>query len=338
MNIEEILSLLPEELLNDAYFANLSTILMENLNSGVPKLLNDTIVSSSIYDLLKNKTNVTRSTDNTLLHILVLVKNKIISLGITTKEADFHVYLEIQEEEHNKKSILIKCPYGSIVETKKITKVNGYYQDYEIEVYHYNPDYTPLKADKAFIEDQRFSADFGIPLSLARYMRHNFSKYAINLSRSATEEKMKKVFYSIPKEEYFFFQGPTTIAQLKSYMLALCLKHNNYPQFLNRIDNIILGLSQMIDSTSEIIISNTIIKNLLPSILGLDADGYYIEGFIIEKNDNKFILYELKIITNDIEHNKQEITKEELEELLTINPANANNQDIINFLNSFNRN
>lgn len=342
MNIEQVLSLLPKELLNDSYFEYIRDIIINYFKTNNINSLTNIIVSDTIYNTLldKDKNNFIKSSNDTLIHFNYISYSQVISVGIKQQADEYQVYLEVQDKDTINRTILVKSSMGSIIETKKTTKKDGYYTNYEYEVYYYDTDYNALKVDTESLKDEQFSEEFGIPLQMSRFMRYNFSKYAINLSRSATELKMKRESHQIPREKYFLFKGPTSIKNLKNYILSLYLENNkdNYPKFLNRLDNIINKLSAIINPTSEILISNNIIISVLPSILGISADGYYIEGFIIEKNDNKFILYELKITTNDIEHNKQEITKEELEELLTINPANANNQDIINFLNSFNRN
>lgn len=339
MNIEQIISLLPKELLNDAYFEHIINMVTEDFKNENTKALSKIIVAPSIYEYLTSKNNFMKSTDNTLLHFLYTSNNKVISFGIKVHGEDFHVYYEVQEQANNKRTVLVKTPVGSVIETKKISKKDGYYTNYETEAYYYDSDYKMIKTDTEKVKDELFSSEFGIPLELSRVFRKSFSKYAIPLSRSATELKMRQKSFSIPKKELFLFIGATTIEYLKSYILSICLEHNkdNYPTHLDRLDNIINKLSTFINPTFEIIISNNIITNLLPSILGLDADGYYIEGFIIEKNDDSFVLYELRITTNHIEHTKHELTKEELEELLTINIANSTNPNITKFINSFNR-
>lgn len=337
MQIENILELLPKELLYDDFVDHIIEKIINHFQNPKTKLLSQFTVSESIYNSLANKNNLMISKNDTILSFSYQCNDEVISIGIKKCSNHFAVYFESQELEDDIKILLIKSASGSVIQTKKTKKQGGIISNYEIELYYYNSEYRLIKTDIEPAKDKLFSDEFKIPLSLSRYMRRNFSKYRVMLSQMQAEVKMQAKEAKMAKEEFFLFKGPTTINDLKSFIVETYLEKNNLsPKYLDRIDFIILKLSEIIESTAQIIIGSNILINLIPSITGIDAAGYHMNGYIVQKEQDNFILYELQIKTDNITYAKKVISIEELQLLLSLNSAN-NNNSIQAFINPYGR-
>lgn len=337
MQIENILELLPKELLYDDFVNQIIEKIISHFQNPKTKLLSHFTVSEIIYNSLASKNNLIISENDTILSFSYKCNDEIISIGIKKCDNHFVVYFESKTLEENIKLLLIKTNTGSVIQTKKTKEQGGIITNYEIELYYYDSEYRLIKTDTEPAKDQLFSDEFKTPLSLSRYIRQNFSKYRVMLSQMRAEAKMQAKEAKMTKEEFFLFKGPTTINDLKNFIIETYLDKNNFSKkYLDRIDFIILKLSEIIETSAQIIIGSNILINLIPSITGIDADGYHMHGYIVQKEQDNFILYELTIKTDNIEYIKRVINSEELSAILSINPEN-NNDNIQAFLNPFGR-
>lgn len=133
-------------------------------------------------------------------------------------------------------------------------------------------------------------------------------------------------------EDYFLFMPPFTLPTLKSYILKMFKEATqkkvgenitgNFLPCLYRIDSIRNKLVELIGIDGEVVMSDVIYQNLIPSLAGYEAEGYDIKGYIIKASDDKYFLYDIIIKTTEITAFGREITHEEAINLYNMNSQN----------------
>lgn len=345
MTINEILDLLPEELLVDEYFKNIRNII-ENLYNKDARFLTKILVSKEIYDSLSDKSCFWISTEDSILNLKFSSCDSVCSLGIKHSNDSLVVYFETSSFNKLTRTILVKREDMSAVETKETIKEKGFYKDYKANIYFYDADYNILKVNVDPYLDKMFSEEFGIEsLGLARLVRKNFSHYAESLSYKAAEQKMKIRDNSLTMNDFFYFRRPWIVSLVEDFIREEydCDKNEFIKKIfgtdskkstlidVNKISSIISWIKSNLDLNSEFVISDNIYQNLVTVMVGTEAPGYCTKGVILEKKNEEYIFYKVFFSTETITCDKKIITKEEAQQLFLSNPKNQKVKDLAAF-------
>lgn len=337
MNLEKIFDLLPLDVTEDLYFQRLIAIVVDNLKDA-SQLISKIQVNEEIYENMDNKDLVSKQEGNTLVNILYRLKDSICSFAVKQGKESYYIYFEVKSFDKMARTILIKTPYGIVVETKESLKVNGFYKSYDSNLYYYDNNYKEIKSDTSEALNKLFSDEFGIPLKSAENMRRRFPLYANYLSYSASEQRMKKRDNSLNDIDFLYFRSPWLVSDVREFIEE---EYNNDKQttvkkYLNQDSNRtslknMVGIEQIIEwiqnnlrSDSEFVISNNIYQNLIPVMVGEDAGGFNTRGIIVEKAYDDYYIYEVHFITNRISFRKRLISMEEAQKLFFSNSLNSN--------------
>jgi len=283
---------------------------------------------------------------NVLMHFMFRVGEVVYSLGIKELDGTYFVYFEEMHKNRSVSTVLVKNLVGVAVTTKDITKENGYYKNYQANVYYYDNDYKQIKVDVSSVLDQMFKDEFGLySILVARAMRMNFQKYADILSIIAAETKMEKRDRKLEEKDFLYFRSPWLVSDIQDFIndeynrdkKKVIKKYFNqestdgYLRHWNNIREVISWIKEIMNNDSEIIVSNNIYQNLIPLLVGDEAPGVNTKGIIIEKLKDNYICYRVHFMTGRIIFDKSEISKENIQELYYSNPLNENVEGLESF-------
>lgn len=344
MTIEEILNLLPDELLSDETFQDIEKTIFEDFESGKAKVIVPINVSEDLLEFIAKKDDFKIADNGNILHFIYVIGEDVCSLGAKYIDESLFVYYEKSSFAKMDRKILIKTDSINVVQSKTTLKENGFYVDYQSDVHYYDIDYNELDIDGTQVLDEMFSDEFGIPLKSASIMRHKFPLYANYLSYFSSEQKMRLRDSKLKDIDFLYFRSPWLVSEIRGFIEE---EYNNVSNVairthinkmvencfvdVNRIAKITDWIQSNLNEDSEMVISDNIFGNLFPILVGEDVSGFDTRGIIIEKRKEDYFLYQVHFTTDKTCFVKDLITKEQAQELFKANNKNLEVEGLSEF-------
>lgn len=345
MTIEEILNLLPDELLDDETFQDIEKTIFEDFGSGKAKVIVPINVSEDLLEFIAKKDDFEKALNDNILHFIYVIEEDVCSLGVKYIEGSLFVYYEKSSLSKMDRKILIKTECFNVVQNKHTLKENGFYVDYQSDVHYYDNDYNKLDLDDTQVLDEMFSDEFGISLKSASIMRRKFPLYATYLSYFVSEQKMRFRDNNLKDIDFLYFKSPWLVSEIKDFIIEEYEQErknvvrtylnksasNNSLIDVNRIAKITDWIQSNLDGDSEMVISDNVFGNLFPVLVGEDASDFDTKGIIIEKRREEYFLYQVHFTTDKTFFVKDLITEEQAQELFKANNKNLDVEGLSEF-------
>lgn len=347
----EVLKKLPEKVKKDAYFENLKSIVLNDVFSDRVNLLASIGVCKEIYEKLDSVECVYPLNDETLVYFIYELDGVIIEFGVIKEKNGYSVQLTKMNKQRRTKTILIKHRTYSLIETIDSEVIDGYFSNYDMNIYCYNSNYTDIiDVDIELLKDKLFAHEFCIPEAMARNVRNHFDDFKIQISNIRTAINMLRSDSKLSEKDYFLFREPFYLGNMKEYMKEEYAKYrleegkkiydlemiDSLP-CIDRLDIVLDDLIKQIGDASEVIISNSLFHNLTLVLSGFMADALNTRGIIIKKCEVGFILYLVYIEYNKVVLDGKAISQEEAQEIFEQNPLNIEVEGLSNFFDIRNR-
>lgn len=339
MRIEDILNIIFNELYDsiklDPYFIKLKDIILKEAKGNFLSFKVQKRIFDKLDDGLKNIVSVSHESDVILRYALDIPEG---ILFFTIKYVDNLLFIELKKDLETEitGTVYTKFPTLSRVETIRVIKNRGFYEDYECNIYYYDKDFHLVSGASEEEKDLTFSEEFNIPLELARLFRLNFKKYSKEISRYISSKKMEGLDNILTDKDYCSFLSPFYLDEFGDFI------NREYSKNVSEAYKIITGadsiaiynhefslieesLKAQIGIDGEIVISSNIYQNLIYVLLGILADGISIKGNIIKKSEGIYTFYNVNISNNQVVFLPRILNENDLKGIYY---ANENNQKV----------
>ena len=343
--MEDILEFLPENITNNKVFKETMKEFLKQIPDNIPIEDIHTATNFSlnvhlttIYPNLEEKINI-NSEEKDVLNLTLFIQNGIIIYRL--KDYGYAYYMEISFTVPNntKKVMLTWNKKGTIVENIITTEKDNMLEDYQYDIYLYNKHGNLRKnIDVEKIKDSHFSNEFYVPQEEARKYRLNFKKYAAYLNKNRFIEINREYEKKLVDNT---FHSPFSLEDLETYLLteidkdvALCMEEDYKPivhQKTGKLDELIASIKSIIGASEEVIISDNLFQALSFYLMELNGDILYDKGMLINKQNNHYTLYYLHIESDRIYGIPKELTKDEINLILSSNQANFEVEGLTTF-------
>ena len=345
MDIKEILNNVFDNVYDtiklDPYFIKLKEIA---LNDALGNFLSFQ-VQRRIYDKLNDKfkafVKVSQDSEMILRYALDTPDGIIY---FTIKYVDNLLFIELKKDFDNEivSTIYTKFDTLSRIETVRILKNKGFYEDYECNIYYYDKDFNLVSGATEEEKDITFSEEFKIPIELSRLFRLNFKKYSKEISRYFSIKRMEKSDDLLTDKDYYYFLSPFYLDEFADFInreysknvseaYKILTGNDDIKIYNNEFESIEENLKSQIGIDGEVVISSNIYQNLIYVLLGILADGISTKGYIIKKLNGVYTLYDVNITNNQIVFFPRILNEEELKQIYFTNEANQNVEGLAEF-------
>lgn len=349
--ISVLFNKLPNELLNDPFFANLKNIFINNIEG--LRIWQLSVCEDYFHDINELNTSSVLSFTKTfvnksLFYITLSLGNKIVSFRIIKDNDLFDVKLVINNGDKLISINLFRDNEGSRIETVNQEIVNNVIKDYKFDVYYYDKNYRLLDDDTEKTKDKYFSVEFGIPLEDARFYRNNFKLFSefLNEQRENKNLEFADEFFVDDKYKFMipFYLDEFELFMTKEMHREACLLDESLLEYevtearafnKNKLATVLEPLKSQIGLDGEIVISKNIFDFIEFYLLGF-YNSINTTGFIIKKVSEEYILYFVKIENSKLIAIPKYITHEDLKIIYNKNLENANVPGLDEFF-GFNR-
>ncbi|MCI9281423.1 MAG: hypothetical protein HFI49_04115 [Bacilli bacterium] len=339
MKIEDILNIIFNELYDsikqDPYFMRLKDIVLKEAKGNLISFEVQKRIFDKLGDSLKNTVSFSHDSDIILRYALDIPEG---ILFFTIKYVDNLLFIELKKDLETEitSTVYTKFPALSRIETIRVIKNCGFYEDYECNIYYYDKDFNLVSGASEEEKDLTFSEEFKIPIEFARFFRLNFKKYSKEISRYISSKKMEGLDELLTDKDYCSFLSPFYLDEFGDFI------NREYSKNVSEAYKVITGddsialynhefslieesLKAQIGTDGEIVISSNIYQNLIYVLLGILADGISIKGNIIKKLNGIYTLYIVNISNNQVVFLPRILNENDLKDIYY---ANENNQKV----------
>lgn len=345
MSVEEILNSTFDRVYDtirlDPYFIKLREIALNDASGEFVSFQVQKRIYDKLDDSFKSFVKVSHDPEMILRYALA-TSNGIIYF--TIKYVDDLLFIELKKDLDNEivSTIYTKFTTLSRVETVRILKNNGFYEDYECNIYYYDKDFNLVSGATEEEKDITFSEEFKVPIEFSRLFRLNFKKYSKEISRYVSSKRMEKSDDLLTDKDYYSFLSPFYLDEFADFInreysknvreaYKILTNNDGIAIYNNEFESIEENLKAQIGVDGEVIISSNIYQNLIYVLLGILADGISTKGYIIKKLNGVYTLYDVNITNNQIVFFPRILSDEELKQIYYANEENQNVEGLKEF-------
>lgn len=340
---KDIISLLPEEFLNNNLFNNIIAKLTEELPTNLNGKISRISVSKDLY--IKLTSLYPEITDN-----LYINEEETSLLNITTYNKDGLIIIRIKKEFYTSSIKIVAVDSNcqekhlQLMLSDNFTKLesllkeekNGFITKYDYDLQLYDKENRVVIIDYEKEKDIKFSEEFLIPLSNARELRNNFKQNIEFLNINRIKEMNRLVDSDLNDN---LFRGPFNIADLELFIKTEMI--NDLKEILNDIsmsfkltnelNNIVSSINHAIGNSNKVLISENMYQFLQNYLLGLYNHVLYNKGILIKELNGIYTLYYIHFENNQIIAIPKELTADDIDLIITNNNQSANLNNLKDF-------
>lgn len=339
--LTKIISLLPDEVVEDVMFEHIITNLKKELEDESKIQCIQASVSPNLYHELntlypKFGLSMTSGEEN-YFYFTFFKDISLMSFNLKERNSIYVVELILTAKDIDKQRITLSIGDRLNKLEKLKEKSNGAItEDFKYDVAYYNKDGKKLEnIDLELERDLKFSKYFLVPIKDAREYRLNFKKYADFLNKNRFQKQ---------NSEYDLIANNTILTipfSIKN--LEVFIKEENDREWLGEddehteykntgaLDSIVASIEELIGDSEEVIMSKTLLESLSIYLFGISSNMLYNKGLIIKKLNQIYTLYYVHLEQDKIVGMSHELTSQEIETMINNNLDNKDLEEIKGF-------